>query len=57
MNATKSSLAIRALAILALLGLAACGDPIDPDNVARVDEIPPGSGLLTKEEGAFVKEF
>jgi len=38
---------------------ASCGEsePIEPEEVARPDELPPGGGLLTKEEGAFVFKF
>jgi len=43
-----------ALAVTAVLGLAACGDPLHPSKWKDdPDEIPPGEGLLTGEDGAF----
>ena len=46
---------MRSIATLLLVGfLAACGgEPIDPDEIGIVDEIPPGPGALTGETGAF----
>lgn len=42
------------LAILAgLLALAACGRPVDPDEISEPDEIPPGRGVFTGDDGEF----
>jgi hypothetical protein len=44
--------------LLAALGLAACGGkPLHPSKYKEpAGEIPPGPGLLTGEDGAFVLE-
>ena len=42
------------LAIAAAVGLAACGEPLHPSKWKDdSDEIPPGEGLLTGEDGAW----
>ena len=42
------------LAIAAAVGLAACGEPLHPSKWKDdPDEIPPGEGLLTGEDGVF----
>ena len=41
-------------AIAAVVGLAACGEPLHPSKWKDdPDEIPPGEGLLTGEDGAW----
>ncbi len=42
--------------VLTVLGLAACGDkPLHPSKwVNPVDEIPPGPGLFSGDDGEFV---
>ena len=42
------------LAVAAAVGLAACGEPLHPSKWKDdSDEIPPGEGLLTGEDGAW----
>ena len=42
------------LAIAAVVGLAACGEPLHPSKWKDdPDEIPPGEGLLTGEDGEW----
>lgn len=42
------------LAIATVVGLAACGTPLHPSKwTDDSDEIPPGEGLLTGEDGAW----
>ena len=42
------------LAIGAVVGLAACGEPLHPSKWKDdPDEIPPGEGLLTGEDGEW----
>lgn len=51
--------ALRLTVVMALLGVSACGtsEPIDPDEIGRADEIPPGPGAATGEDGALIWEF
>lgn len=49
-----------ALVTLAVLALAACngtGRPIDASLIERPDEIRPGSGFLSGEDGGFELSF
>ncbi len=47
---------LRLIGITAVLALAACGtgEPIDPDLISKPDEIHPGPGVFSGEDGAFV---
>jgi len=52
--------ALTRLAVLVLIsfGIAACtGKPIDPDKISQADEIPPGPGIFTGDEGQFEITF
>lgn len=55
---TKPHVAVAGLLLLAVT-LSACGtmEPIEVDEISRPDELPAGSGLLTKEEGELVYEL
>ncbi len=47
-------LIVPVLAIAAVIGLAACGEPLHPSMWKDdPDEIPPGEGLLTGEDGEW----
>jgi len=49
---------MRALGVLGLLALAACGGPpIDPALISQPDELRVGSGLLTGPSGIFTRSF
>lgn len=50
--------AMKLACLAALLALAACGGKaVDPDSIAAPDEIPPGKGLLSGDDGEFVVNF
>lgn len=55
---TKPRIAL-GCALLLAVALAACGnsEPIEVDEISRPDELPAGSGLLSKEEGELVYEL
>ena len=49
---------LAAIALVLSCSLAACTQtPIDPDTIARPDDIPPGRGLLTGDQGDFSVDF
>ena len=50
----KASLRNGLIVVLVTLGLAACGRATPLDCVPEVDEMKPGSGFFTGEDGEFV---
>ena len=47
-------LVVSVLAVATVVGLSACGEPLHPSKWKDdPDEIPPGEGLLTGEDGAW----
>ena len=56
MESTVFQNLLRLVGVTAILALAACGtgEPIDPDMISKPDEMQPGPGVFSGEDGEFV---